>query len=102
MTGSWAIHHELRQFYGDESILHKHADYAEIVRQAAADEKRYFIFATVRNPLDVAVSQYFKFKTNHKGAFTDPQALAEMKVGQADLMKYRFVQEIGASFAEYM
>lgn len=101
LTGSWAIRHELCEHYGGEPILHKHAGYDEFSRQATPDEKRYFVFATMRNPLDAAVSHYFKLKTNHNGAFTDPQALVEMRVDRADLEKFRFIQETDASFADY-
>ena len=49
---------ELCENYAGEMILHKHASYDEYLAQANPDEKRYFSFAGVRNPLDVAVSRY--------------------------------------------
>lgn len=71
-TGSTAIRQELREHYDGEPILKKHATYDEFLRSATDDEKRYFVFSTVRNPLDDIVSHYFKLRTDHKGRYTDP------------------------------
>jgi hypothetical protein len=71
-TGSTAVRHELRELYDGEPILHKHATYEEFVAVASEDEKRYFVFSSIRNPLDDAVSRYFKFRTDHKQRYTDP------------------------------
>jgi hypothetical protein len=71
-TGSTAIRHELRDTYGAKPILHKHATYQEFLRQATPDEKTYFVFSGIRNPLDDAVSLYFKLLTDHKSKRTDP------------------------------
>ena len=57
-TASTAMANELCENYAGEMILHKHASYDEYLAQANPDEKRYFSFAGVRNPLDVAVSRY--------------------------------------------
>lgn len=70
-TGSTAVRRELRDHYDGEPILHKHATYEEFAANASEDELRYFVFSTIRNPLDDAVSRYFKFRTDHKGRYTD-------------------------------
>jgi hypothetical protein len=57
-TASSAIAAELCENYSGEMILHKHASYKEYLAQASGNEKQYFSFAGVRNPLDVAVSRY--------------------------------------------
>jgi hypothetical protein len=101
LTGSWAIRQELCNYYGGEPILHKHATYEEFLHKATTHEKNYFSFATVRNPLDAAVSQFFKLKTNYKGVFTDSLAIAELLVDQVDLKKFRFIQATNASFEDY-
>jgi len=36
LTGSWAIHRELREHYGGSPILHKHASYPEYRRTLSA------------------------------------------------------------------
>ncbi len=101
LTASWAIRNELVKFYDGVPILHKHATYQEFADQADRDERAYFAFATVRNPLDEAVSRYFKLKTDHHGAFTDPEAIEGLKSDMADRLKFAFVREGQASFAAY-
>jgi len=61
--------------YEGQPILYKHATYPEFLRVATDDEKTYFAFSTIRNPLDQAVSRFFKLKTDHKGQFSDPQRI---------------------------
>ena len=70
-TGSTAVRRELRELYDGEPILHKHATYEEFRAIATEDERSYFVFSAIRNPLDDAVSRYFKFSTDHKGRYTD-------------------------------
>lgn len=101
LTGSWAIRNELVEFYGGEPILHKHATYTEFASQADEKERGYFAFATVRNPLDETVSRYFKLKTDHHGAFTDPEAVKGLKSDLADQQKYAFVRGEAATFEAY-
>ncbi len=71
-TGSTATGKELLSQYDGERILRKHATYRDFLRVATEDEERYFVFAGIRNPLDDAVSHYFKLKTDHHNRFTDP------------------------------
>lgn len=101
LTASWAIHHELCQHYGGEPVLHKHASYSEFRQIASASEKNYFVFATIRNPLDTVVSQYYKLKTNHRGAFSKPESAQNLLVDYSDLDKYRFIKENDASFTDF-
>ncbi len=102
LTGSWAIHRELCDHYGGEPILHKHASYPEFHRSPhAAGARDYFTFATVRHPLDKAVSQYCKLRDDHKQAFSRPDAIETHKADYTDLHLYKFIQETDASFAAY-
>jgi hypothetical protein len=57
-TASTAIAAELCENYGGEMVLDKHASIDKFRAQATEDEKTYFSFAGVRNPLDVAVSRF--------------------------------------------
>lgn len=61
-TGSTAVHRELCSMYGGEPILTKHATYEDFLKIATPEQKGYFVFSSVRNPLDDAVSKYFKVK----------------------------------------
>lgn len=72
-AGSTAIGTELLENYAGQAILHKHAHYLEFLRIASPEEKTYFVFSSIRNPLDEAVSIYTHFKTNPYQRFTNPQ-----------------------------
>jgi hypothetical protein len=101
LTASWAIHHELIQNYEGQSILHKHATYSEFRRQASGEQLTYFVFATVRNPLDKIVSRYFKLKNNQKEAFSDANSLPQGIIDYSDLNKYQYVRSFGIDFENY-
>jgi hypothetical protein len=100
-TGSTAISSELRSQYGGEGILHKHATYAEFLRVATKSERRYFVFGTVRNPLDLAVTEYFKLKTNHRGRFTDQRRLGTPSLTTNHVRKFKFIHDEGADFPTF-
>ena len=101
LTASWAIRHELCKHYGGTPVLHKHASFAEFSQAAAPDELSYFVFATVRNPLDVIVSRYCKIKTDHRNIFSNPERLETLKVDYADLKKHEFIRKSNANFEDY-
>ena len=89
LTGSWAIRKELCEFYGGQQILHKHATYHEFQQSATDDEQAYFVFATVRNPLDSMVSAFYKYKSDHKGVFSDAQhSINTNIIDYADVMLF--------------
>ena len=100
-TASWAIRKELVEVYAGEPILHKHATYPEFRRIASPEERKYFVFITVRNPLDVLVSRYFKYLTDHDGSFSDPQAVLNNESDYSDRIKYEFVRSTRATFESY-
>lgn len=72
-TGSTAISAELCELYDGEKILNKHSRYHEFLQIATPEEKKYFVFSCIRNPMDTVVSGYMKFKTNHHGKYTNPK-----------------------------
>lgn len=102
-TGSTAIANELVENYQGEHILHKHATYTEFKQAASEEELNYFVFASVRNPLDIQVSYYHKFVSNHKGNFTNPKMLVENggHVSATHLEIYHYIQNNDASFQHY-
>jgi hypothetical protein len=103
-TASTAISHELREMYDGQSILRKHATYYDFLKIASPAEKEYFVFAGIRNPLDDAVSLYFKYRGDHKQKFT---ALAENRrkkrrlAEHAAAIKFRFIKQTEADFPTY-
>lgn len=62
-TGTRAINKELIQLYNGERILSHHSNLYDFLRIATKDETRYFVFSGLRNPLDLTVSQYFKYRS---------------------------------------
>ena len=102
-TASTAISRELCALYDGEPILRKHAYYHEFLRVASAEECAYFVFSCIRNPMDEVVSIYEKYKTNHRGNYTDPRKLKKHggHVTQADLERFRFIQEQNADFPAF-
>jgi hypothetical protein len=96
-TGSTAISAELRELYDGSKILRKHARYSEFLRVASATEREYFAFSCIRNPLDVAVSLYFRYKTDHHGRYSEPRGV----VTRSDVELFRFIQQTGADFPTY-
>lgn len=102
-TASTAITAELRQHYGGERTLHKHANYSQCCRAWPEVRGNYFTFAAVRNPLDQVVSYYTKLKTNHRGNYTDPTRFQRNGgwVPELQLEHYEFIQKNDADFASF-
>lgn len=102
-TASTAIAAELTEHYDGQPIVTKHANYADFLRQASSEEKKYAVVIGTRHPLDRMASLYFKLKNNHHGEYTNP-ALFEENGGWVSLhvrRMYAYVQENDASFADY-
>ena len=102
-TGSTAIAHELRENYAGESVLKKHSTYQDFLVNASPAEKNYFVFSGIRNPLNDAVSHYFKCKNDHKGNFTDPKRVARRTglVSRLDFEIYDYLAKTDADFPTF-
>lgn len=101
LTASWAIRNELCKYYDGVPILHKHATYAEYRKIASEAQLKYFIFATVRNPLDCIVSRYYKFIGDHKGIYTNPEFLSKTDVDYSDVKKFQLIKDLDLDFEGY-
>jgi len=110
-TGSTAISKALRNDYDGEEVQfsrdHKHSNYSEWRRVARGREKKYFVFATVRNPLDLAVTDYMRLKNDHPGQFEDA-ATTETNLAkhggwitEEHLERYNFIKDTDADFPTY-
>ena len=75
-TGSRAVADELEQYYDGHEILRKHATYSDFLRDATGDERTYFSFSSVRNPLDVAVTRYAHLRANKDNRFTEARQIS--------------------------
>lgn len=103
-TGSTAVAAELSENYGGRSILGKHSTYRDFLRIATPEQKRYFAFSTIRNPLDVAVSRYVQLKSNKGQRFTDPIKLADRhtRVEKVENRIYKWVHDNDATFEQFL
>jgi len=71
-TGSSAVAVELRLRYAGRQILQKHSSLRDFRAVATPEQRTYFVFTAVRNPLDDAVSDYFKYVTDHRARYSRP------------------------------
>ncbi len=103
-TASTAISKELCKNYDGSPILHKHATYYDFLKVATAQEKTYFVFSGIRNPLDETVSRYFKFKSDHNAKFSNPEKwrkgsnFINYVVG---MRSYNFIKNADADFSAF-
>jgi hypothetical protein len=102
-TGSTAVKRELRDQYDGHGILAKHATYRDFLRHATEDEKGYFVFSGIRNPLDIAVSRYVNLRENARGHFTDPAEIAKRQslAGRLERGIHRWVRRTDADFETF-
>jgi hypothetical protein len=100
-TGSTAISSELCELYDGENILSKHSRYHEFLKIASEEEKRYFVFSGIRNPMDMVVSGYLKMKNDHKGRYTNPNEWRRNggTISDKNLKLYQTVKDL--TFEEY-
>jgi hypothetical protein len=102
LTASWSTRRALCDFYGGRPILHKHAWYDEFRRIATPQQRDYFVFAAVRNPLDAAVSHYAKLAHSDGDLLRNDDAIRDNRADYSHRAAYRWVQETGADFAAYL
>jgi hypothetical protein len=102
-TASTAVSKELREHYDGQLILAKHSTYRDFLRIATDDEKTYFVFSCIRHPLDVAVTKYFKRKTDQNRRWSDPaKAGGSRDLGKVlDRRTFRFIHDNDADFAKF-
>lgn len=107
MTGSTAIANELVTHYAGEPRLAKHSGPKDFWKTASEEEKQYFMFSGIRNPLDQAVSRYYKYKTDHNQNYSGkakPKKLGWLrrKLNRSkDKSRYNFITKNDASFQDY-
>lgn len=103
-TGSTTVGRELRQHYDGKRILYKHSTYREFLRVAREEHKDYFVFSCIRNPMDDAVSRFFKLKTNYRERYTDPGKLRRRRRFITERIEdrlFNYIQENDADFEEF-
>jgi hypothetical protein len=102
-TGTTAVSKELCQNYSGQRILRKHSTYQEFLKVASPEEKKYFVFTSVRNPLDDAVSHYFKLRTDHRERYTNREKVRNGKrlAEILDAYLFRYLQKKEMDFPTY-
>lgn len=100
-TGSTAISYELCHLYDGKKIINKHSRYHEFLEIATEEQKKYFVFSGIRNPMDTIVSFYMKFVTNHDGQYTNSKYYRENggPITKKNLRLYHKIKDL--SFEEY-
>ena len=100
-TASTAISTVLKEKLRSERIMKMHNSYTEFMDVAKAEEKQYFKFASIRNPMDSVVSAYFKKKTDHNGRFSRGYYKNGRPIGAQALEEFAFISKDNASFQDY-
>ena len=100
-TGSTAISAELCELYDGRKILSKHSRYHEFLQVATEEQKKYFVFSCIRNPMDSVASGYMKLNTDHLGRYTDPKEWRRNggTISDKNLKLYNKVKDL--TFEEY-
>lgn len=102
-SASSAISKELYLQYEGLSRLKKHSLYYEFKKTATKDERTYFVFAVLRNPMEIAITVYEKMKANAKGNFTNPNLFVENggHITKKQRRAFNFIQNKKATFQQY-
>jgi len=102
-SASSAITKELHAKYEGKPYLRKHSLYHEFIKVATKKEKGYFVFAVLRNPMEIAVTVYEKMKANAKGNFTNPDLFNENggHITKNHRIRFNYIKDNNATFQEY-
>jgi len=102
-SASSAITKDLHAKYEGEPYLRKHSLYHEFIKIATKKEKDYFVFAVLRNPMEIVITTYSKMKANAKGNFTNPELFQENggHITKFQRVKYNFIKDNNSTFQEY-
>jgi hypothetical protein len=103
-TGSTTISEELCEMYEGESILDYHSNYFEFARQCSEEERNYFVFCGVRNPLDDAVSLYMKFMTDHDKGYSEEKWRLDKGgyMSKRRIELYKHLKNVDSSFSVFL
>lgn len=102
-SASSAISKELHLEYGGKPLLRKHSVYYEFKKVAKKKELDYFVFAVLRNPMEILVTMYEKMRANAKGNFTNPEFFIENggHITKKQRRVFDFVHNEKATFQQY-
>ena len=101
-SASSAISKELYLQHQGKALLTKHSLYHEFKKIASQKEMNYFVFAVLRNPMEIAATIYEKMKANSKGNFTNPDLFSENggHITKKHREQFDFIHRNKATFQE--
>ena len=102
-SASSAISKELYLKYDAKPILQKHSLYYEFLKHASEREKKYFVFAVLRNPMEIVVSIYEKMLNNAGGNYTNKKLYKENggHITKIQRRKFKYIHEKKANFQQF-
>ncbi len=106
LTATSAISKEIREQYGCEPYLNKHATYDDFLKKATGEQKNYTSIGSVRNPADQTVSMYFKYKNDLDERFSSGRKrpgkwLRKSLAKNRDQERYNYIITNNATFEQY-
>lgn len=102
-TASMAIRKELIENYSGKEILNKNTGYHTFCKTATVDEKNYFVFSGIRNPLDRTISFYEKLKNDPKKYISSIEQKEKKSLADRYFLKqYKFIKNNNATFSQYL
>ncbi len=102
-SASSAISKHLYEKYDGKPYLRKHSVYYEFKKHATNQQLKYFVFAVIRNPMEIVATIYEKLKTNPQGMYTNPKLYKENGgyISKKQRNKHRFIKEKNATFQQF-
>jgi len=102
-SASSAISKELHLQYNGYPYLRKHSLYHEFENLATKGELQYFVFAVLRNPMEIVTTVYEKMKGNVKGNFTNPELFSENggHITRQHRERFNYIKDNNSSFQQY-
>ncbi|MEM1145317.1 MAG: hypothetical protein AAGI88_22285 [Pseudomonadota bacterium] len=107
-TATRAISDELRRNYDGVEILNKHSNYPEFAKFATETELDYFVFCGIRNPLQIPISLYLKYRNTETSALwlgdpgrSEAKNLVSRVYDLLAVQKVRMAKKDEVSFDDY-
>ncbi|NND77507.1 MAG: sulfotransferase family 2 domain-containing protein [Flavobacteriales bacterium] len=105
-TASSAVGLELIENYNAENFMAKHALYREFAKRSSDKEKDYFVFSAVRDPMDVVVSKYMKYKNDHHNYSKKKKKYMNARLDKLispirERRRHKWIQKNNASFGDF-
>ncbi len=102
-TASMSVRRELILNYAGQEILGKNTGYHTFYKTASSEERKYFVFSGIRNPLDRTISFYEKLKNDPKNYISSIETKKKKSLSDRYFLKqYKFIKNNNANFSEYL